>query len=117
MNFSTPVKVFTKVEAEALEVSTSEELFSFLKKAREMNNAGTLSIKDDQTFFEVQQVLQEKLENSSKAAQLVGAAVPFWGTSAQFPNGDGWKLVIVSAVANPPAATQQPMLQRPNGMG
>jgi hypothetical protein len=116
MKFASPILVFTRAEAASVEIETSEDLFKRLKEARALDNTGTVKILDDQTFFEVQAAFQEKLQNAGKAAQLVGAAVPVWGISGNFPVGDGWKLVIVSANANPaPAQAQMPGLM--NGRG
>ena len=113
MKFSSEVSVYTKVEGWLLKAETSEELFAFLKKARPMDNAGIVRVKDDATFFEVQTAFQEAMQKAGSSSQLAGGAVSFWGVAGNFADGAGWRMMIVAMLAQPQA--QAPRVSLPNG--
>jgi hypothetical protein len=54
---------------------------------------------DDATMFEIVEASGLAQKKAQGAVQLiVGSSQHFWSVTAQYPDGDGWRLILASAV-------------------
>lgn len=90
------MKVSTRLEGDLGEVEV-DDLFSTLRKRCEFKeNGAILRLSTDKEYWAVIAELFHNTKRAHNGAGLVGGTVKVWSQNGLYPDGDGWRMVIVS---------------------
>jgi hypothetical protein len=105
------IRAFVKPNGQtgySLELENVEELF---RDTSLLEGGGMIVVRldDDATMFKITDVCAAAKQKVQRAVSLiVGSLQHFWSVVAQYPDGQGWRLILASAVMQSQAQDPRP---------